>query len=194
MSTKESEKGFQVTDRRFWVEEPGAESSSGKPQKKYPSFVEELKARTEAAEKKLREKIEQLDQENSAFRSRLEKHVENRLASAKAEFIGDLLEVVDNLELAVDRAEHSADFQSLKEGIELILSLFLRKLRSAGVEPIESLEGDFDPNEAEAVSVVPVDHPEKDHKVVTVLQKGYRLGDKVLRPARVQVGQYSGSD
>jgi molecular chaperone GrpE len=194
MKKNEADRGFQVSDRRFWVEDEKASEEAPPPQQKYPSFVEELKARTEAAEQKLRERIEQLEQENKAFRSRLEKQVEIRVKSAITEFITELLDVVDNLELALEKSEeHSDSVVNLREGIDLTLNLFLRKLKAVGVEPINSLHQDFDPNESEAVGVVPIDDPRLDQKVVILLQKGYRLEDRVIRPAKVQVGQFSDS-
>jgi len=180
---------FQVSDKRFWVQDESIIDRANVPESKYPSFVEELKARTEAAEKKLRERIEQLDKENAAYRERLDRMVETRIDRIKAELLHEYLEVADNLERALEAAATADSFQALREGVSLNLGLLLTKLRGAGVEPIETLHAPFDPAHAEAVGVVPVDNPEQDGMVLEELQRGYRINDQVLRPARVRVGK-----
>jgi molecular chaperone GrpE (heat shock protein) len=190
-NTEDKPKGFQVTDRRFWVEDKAENQKVKQQSKKYPSFVEELKARTEAAEQKLREKIEQLESENIAFRTRIERQIETRVEVARTEIYSDILEIVDNLELAIEKTSRKSDIESLKTGVELILSLLLRKLQNADIQVINNLHQDFDPNESEAIGVIPVSDPELDQKIVSIVQRGYRLGDKVIRPAKVQVGSFS---
>ena len=181
---------IQVHDRRFWVEDESAEGKASIPTRKYPSLVEELKARTELAEQKLKEKIEQLDQENEAFRVRLSKDMDRRIEQEKLELFSNFLELIDNLERALKAAHQTLSFEVLKEGVQLNLDLFLRKLQSLGIEPMELLHQPFDPHEAEAVGVVAVDDPDLDQHVVEVVQRGFRWGEQVLRPARVRTGQY----
>jgi molecular chaperone GrpE len=186
----EEEKKLQVNDRRFWVQDESAEEKASVPDKQYPSLVEELKARTERAEQKLKEKIEQLDEENEAFRVRLSKDMDRRMEQEKLELFSDFLELIDNFERAVKAAQETLNFEALKEGVELNLELFLSKLKSLGIEPMELLNQPFDPHEAEAVGVVAVDDPDLDEHVVEVVQRGFRWGEQVLRPARVRTGQY----
>ncbi len=180
---------FQVSDRRFWAQDESIIDRANVPESKYPSFVEELKARTEAAEQKLRERLEQLDKENAAYRERLERLVETRVDRIKADLLHEYLEVADNLERALGAATSADAFEALKEGVSLNLGLLLTKLRAAGVEPVETLHAPFDPAHAEAVGVISVERPEQDGLVLEELQKGYRLKDQVLRPARVRVGK-----
>jgi len=187
MDPKETQ-GFQVDDRRFWVNDEGALDRAPIPEKKYPSFIEELKTRTELAEQRLKDKIKKLDEENEAFRERLARDTERRLEREKQKVLLSFLEVVDNLERALLA---SADLSSLKEGLRLSIDLFLGQLKAHGVEPIDPINEPFDPHQAEAVGVIAVDKPEMDHLVIDVLQKGYRLGDQLVRPARVRVGQYT---
>ncbi len=190
MSDDKEEPEVRVNDRRFWVQDESAEDNASMPTRKYPSLVEELKARTELAEQKLREKIEQLDQENEAFRLRLSKDMDRRMEQEKLELVSNFLELIDNLERALKAAHQTLSFEVLKEGVQLNLDLFLRKLQSLGIEPMELLHQPFDPHEAEAVGVVAVDDPDLDQYVVEVVQRGFRWGDQVLRPARVRTGQY----
>jgi molecular chaperone GrpE len=186
----EDEKKLQVNDRRFWVQDESAEEKASMPTRKYPSLVEELKARTELAEQKLREKIEELDQENEAFRVRLSKDMDRRMEQEKLELFSNFLELIDNLERALKAAHQNLSFEALEEGVQLNLELFLSKLKSLGIEPMELLHQPFDPHEAEAVGVVAVDDPNLDQHVVEIVQRGFRWGEQVLRPAQVRTGQY----
>jgi molecular chaperone GrpE len=181
---------FHVIDRRFWVENESKIETATIPEVKYPSFIEELKTRTEAAEQKLAEKIQQLDQENAAYRERIDRQLEKRVSQERADFIKSLLEVIDNFERALSAADEASSFEALRDGVRLNLNLLLMKFTAAGVAPIENLNQPFDPSEAEALSVQTVSDPELDNKVVEVVQKGYRLGDQLLRPAVVHVGRY----
>lgn len=185
---------FQVSDRRFWVDNEASIDEAPEPEPQYPSVVEELKARTEAAEEKLRERLEQLQEENASFRSRLNKNLDRRLEEEKAEFMKNLLEVVDNFERAIRAAEKTSSFEGLLDGVKMNLELLLKKFLDAGVSSIENLHQTFDPNEAEALGVVDVTDPEMDHKVVEVVQPGYRLGERIIRPAIVNVGRWKGSE
>lgn len=160
------------------------------PAKKYPAVVEELKARTELAEQKLKEKVKQIKEENEAFRVRLRKDLERRLEQEKLELFHNFLEIIDNFERALKAPEETSSLEGLREGVKLNLDLFLSKLRSLGIEPIDVLHQPFNPHEAEAVGVIPVDDPELDQHVAEVIQSGFRWGERVLRPARVRIGQY----
>ncbi len=190
MGKGKEESKIQVTDRRFWAQDESAEEKASIPNKKYPSLVEELKARTELAEQKLKEKVEKLHQENEAFRVRLSKDMDRRMEQEKLELFGNFLELIDNFERALKAAQETLSFEALKEGVQLNLELFLSKLKSLGIEPMELLHQPFDPHEAEAVGVVAVDDPDLDQHVVEVVQRGFRWGEQVLRPARVRTGQY----
>ena len=163
-----------MNDRRFWVLDESAEDKASMPTRKYPSLVEELKARTELAEQKLKEKIEKLDQENEAFRVRLSKDMDRRMEQEKLELFSNFLELIDNLERALKAAHQNPSFEALEEGVLLNLELFLSKLKSLGIEPMELLHQPFDPHEAEAVGVVAVDDPNLDQHVVEIVQRGFR--------------------
>ncbi len=183
---------FQVSDRRFWAHDEQAIDRAAPPPERLPSYIEQLKARTEAAEAKLEEKLAQLESENEAFRARLRRDMENRAQQQTLRAVEGLLEVVDNLERALEAAEAAGDSGALVEGVRLNLQLFLEKLKAAGIEPLELVGQAYDPHLAEAVGAIPVDDPKQDQTVVEVVQKGFSSGDQLLRPARVRVGQYGG--
>lgn len=189
MAEKKREERFQVTDRRSWLEDESVISQSEVPETRYPSYVEELKARTELAERKLKQRLERLESDNDALRKRLERTLEQRLDRFKMDLLLRFLEVADNLERALQAAESGSDLQELRQGVELNLRLFLDRLGEAGIEPIQVLNQPFDPHQAEAVGLVPVTDPELDQRVVEVVQRGYLYGGRLLRPAKARVGR-----
>ena len=190
----EEEPLIRVTDRRFWVQDESLEEKASEPDRKYPTIVEELKARTELAEQKLKEKLRQIDDENEAYRLRLKKELERQLNQEKLELFRNFLEVIDNFERALKAAEETSTPEDLREGVQLNLDLLLNKLKSIGIVPMEVLHQPFDPHDAEAMGTAPVDDPELDQHVTEVIQRGFRWGDQVLRPARVRIGQYQGGE
>jgi len=181
---------FQVSDRRFWVKDESAVESARIPETRYPSFIEELKGRTELAEKRLEERLEELDKEHEAFRSRMAREVERRVEREKVAFIKPFLEVLDNFERALESVQRQQPSDSLEAGVRLNLQLLRSKLQAAGIRPLELQGKPFDPHLAEASGMIAVDDPSLDQTVVEVLQEGYCLGEQLLRPARVRVGNY----
>lgn len=190
----EEEPQIRVVDRRFWAQEEALVEEASESDKKYPTVVEELKARTELAEQKLKEKLKQIDEENKAYRVRFRKDLERQLNQEKLELFRNFLEIIDNFERALKVAKETSTPENLREGVKLNLELLLSKLKSIGIEPIEVLHQPFNPHEAEAMGTVPVDDPELDHHVTEVIQGGFRWGDQILRPARVRIGQYQGGE
>lgn len=181
---------IQVTDRRFWVVDDKAIENASEPQRKLPSFVEHLQARTESAEQKLRERLQELERENEAYRSRQAREVERQLAKEKEGLLSRFLEVLDNLERTLQAVKAGGGLESLREGVALNLDLFRKQLQSEGVEELLVMHQEFDPHHSEAMGYVSVDDPGLDQKVVEILQPGYRIGETLLRAARVRIGQY----
>lgn len=197
------EGGVRVTDRRrVTLDDEGGEarereSADDAPSLK-PKHVEELEARTRAAEQKAQDvqsRFEQLraqlQRETDETRQRLNRAAEERVGREKAGFIASLLPVVDNLRRAIEAAEAGGETGSLLEGLRGTLSGFEGALASAGVEPVASVGERFDPELHEAVDTAEVE-PERDGEVTAEYSRGYRLGDQLIRPARVQVGRAQG--
>lgn len=181
---------IQVTDRRFWVVDEKAIENASEPQRKLPSFVEHLQARTESAEQKLKQRLQELERENEAYRSRQAREGERQLAKEKERLLSRFLEVLDNLERTLQAVEAGGGLETLREGVALNLDLFRKQLQSEGVEELQVLHQEFDPHHCEAMGYLPVDDPELDQKVVEVMQPGYRMDETLLTPARVRIGQY----
>ena len=176
------------------VDESAAEEPSLKPK-----YVEELEARTRAAEQKaldVQSRFEQvraeLQRETDEVRRRLNRNADERVAREKAAFLASLLPVVDNLRRALDAAEQGGTLESLLDGLRGTLSGFESALGAAGVEPVESVGRKFNPELHEAVDTTEVE-PERDGTVTAEYSRGYKIGMQLLRPARVQVGRASGS-
>jgi molecular chaperone GrpE len=155
-----------------------------------------LKAETErreAAEAKLvgvQSKFEEakanLEKETSDMRVRLMKTLEDRSRQSQINFLTTLLPVLDNLNLAVAASEEDPSVEHLRDGVVGTARSFERALIDVGVEPIASVGEAFDPELHEAVDMAPA---EEDGKILKEYSRGYRLGDRLLRPARVQVGR-----
>lgn len=186
------ERDVKIVDKRRFARllgfgpelEPGegaAPSSDAVEERQFPSYVEELRARAERAEAHARAEVE-------ATRARLERYYESQLASARADLAAGLLEVLDNLERALEAP--GASESPLFEGIAATRDIFLKKLADFGLEPVATLGAPFDPEIHEAIDQVAVDDPELDGRVVERYQTGFRLGDRLVRPARVRVGRH----
>ena len=104
----------------------------------------------------------------------------------------ELLPVLDDLERALEAAE-SHEEAKLEEGVKLVHRQLEQILEHEGLAPVKTA-GKFDPHVHEAVTTRPADHPAKDHTVGAVLQPGYRMGDALIRPARVIVSQWQGDE
>lgn len=151
--------------------------------------------RREAAEAKLvgvQAKFDEaksgLEKETAEMRARLMKTLEDRASQSKFNFLVTLLPVLDNLNLAVAASEADPSLDNLREGVRGTARSFEHALASVGVEPVLSTGTLFDPELHEAVDMVAVD-ADMDGKVVKEYSRGYRFGDRLLRPARVQVGK-----
>jgi molecular chaperone GrpE len=122
------------------------------------------------------------------YRKRAVRDQESLVARAHERLVKELLPVLDDLERALEAAEAHEEAK-LEEGVALVARSFADVLRKEGLEEV-STEGRFDPHVHEALLSQPSEADEGS--VIEVLQKGYRLGDRVIRPARVVIS--SGSD
>lgn len=196
---RDDEGEIRVTDRRRILlddDENPTNEQVETPNLK-PSYVEELEARTRAAEQKtievqsrFEELRKQLQNETDETRRRLNRAADDRAQREKADFIAGLLPVLDNLQRATDAAAAGSSAEVIAEGIRQTSSSFENALAAAGVEPIEAVGKAFDPELHEAVETVEV-APDEEGKVVAQHTRGYQVGGRLLRPARVKVGRYT---
>lgn len=183
---------FTVKDRRHWVHEEEGEALVAEPEERLPSYVEQLKQQAEAKDKQLREYIaayKSKTAETDETRVRLQKENENRLEQIKAGFFKKLIPIMDNFKRAIDSAQSSADYESLKQGIEMTYSQLLGTLKESGIETIPTSGRKFNPQTDEASMTEDTSDPEKDNEIVEELEPGYVFKDKLLKPAKVKVAK-----
>jgi molecular chaperone GrpE len=147
--------------------------------------LEERLAEVEAERDEYLDQLRRVAAEFENYRKRVARDQESQAARAHERLMKALLPVVDDLERAlVAAAEHEE--AKLHEGVELVARALHDALRREGLEEIET-DGRFDPHVHEALLTQPSEAEEGS--VIEVLQRGYRLGDRVLRPARVVVSE-----
>lgn len=163
--------------------------------------AENTEAATEEAEEldpltKAQQEIEELKTqllykaaEFENYRKRTLKERAELILNGGEKVISAILPVLDDMERAIANGAKTDDPQVLREGVELIYNKFVKTLEGQGVSKIETKDADFDTDLHEAVAMVPGMGDDKKGKVIDCLQEGYKLNDKVIRHAKVAVGQ-----
>lgn len=155
--------------------------------------VKKLRAKLKQCETDKMSSLEELQRAKADFlnaRKRLEEErVKDRERSLLAH-VEELLPLCDSFEMALADASFQEAPVNLQKGINGINSQLSSILKNYQVTPIGEVGVEFDPREYEAVENVPVEKKEEDHKVIKVIQRGYKLNDTVIRPARVAVGAF----
>ncbi len=130
-----------------------------------------------------------LSAEFDNFRKRTLKEKMDLVATGGEDVLKAVITVVDDFERALKAMATRTDIEAETEGVRLIYQKFLDILKAKGVAPIEALGARFDDNFHDAIARIPAPTPEQKGCVVDVVQTGYMIGDKVLRFARVVVGE-----
>jgi molecular chaperone GrpE len=182
----------KVVDRRRFTPE-------GEPREVLPEAVP---GEPDERDAKLREAEAQVDElrrayaaqveETKASRARMEREKQRVLELERAGVAEALLGAIDELERALAAAGTTAPgtpLAGLVDGVRLTLAGLSKRVAGLGAERLELVGTPFDPRLAEAVDLVPVADPSQDQVVVEEVQAGYRIGDRLLRPARVRVGR-----
>ena len=123
------------------------------------------------------------------YRKRTLKEKAELILNGGEKAVSAILPIIDDMERAIDNGAKTDDPTVLREGMELIYNKFVKALESLGVKEIETQNADFNTDVHEAVAMVPGMGDDKKGKVIDCLQKGYQLNDKVIRHAKVAVGQ-----
>ncbi|MBR5083557.1 MAG: nucleotide exchange factor GrpE [Prevotella sp.] len=123
------------------------------------------------------------------FRRRSIKEKAELILNGGEKVITKILPVIDDMERAIENGKKTEDVATLRDGMELIYKKFLKILEGEGVKTIETLDKDFNVDYHEAIAMVPGVEDEKKGKVIDCVQTGYTLNDKVIRYAKVAVGQ-----
>jgi molecular chaperone GrpE len=188
----ESDVPVKVVDRRWWARGEDAPGAS-QPGSLKPSYVEELERKIADAEKQAQEylgKYRQASQEFDDARARVRKELAKDAERSRREVLVSLLEVLDNLDRAIDAAKRGGKDAAdpLLQGVDMVRQQFLAKLEGFGVTRIATQGAMFDPLLHEAVTTVPGEAA-SDCRIAGVIANGYRIGDEVLRPALVAVAK-----
>lgn len=155
-----------------------------------PQAEENIHALLEDARSKADEhwnEVLRLRAEMDNLRKRTERDIDNARKYALEKFIESLLGVADSLDLGLKACKEATDLASLQQGTEMMHTQFFQTLERFGVKPIDPLGEPFNPQQHQAIAMQPAEG--ESNRVIQVLQKGYQLNDRVLRPALVIVSQ-----
>jgi molecular chaperone GrpE len=150
--------------------------------------------RARLAEDRLTEVLDayrKLKSENEGFRDRITRNLERRFDQRRERLLLRFIEILDNLDRALEAAELSYAGNPLIEGLILVRTQLLQALKEEGLERIPVVGLVYDPSVGEAVETRAVDDADQHHVVIKDLQRGYRLNGRVVRAAKVVVGEFS---
>lgn len=153
---------------------------------------EKINIEVDELEKRLMEmndKYLRLSAEFDNYRKRTLKEKMELTKAAGEQLLMNILPVVDNFERAMQSMETATDVDALRAGVDLIYTNFKDFLGKNGIKEIETVGADFNTDVHEAVTLVPAPTPDMKGKVIDCIQKGYYLNDKVIRFAKVVVGE-----
>jgi molecular chaperone GrpE len=189
---EKQEPTVRVVDRRWWArtEEQRAEDDAASTK---PSYVEELERRVAEHAAQLqafsadhRRALEEFEQ----ARVRMRRDVAREVERGKRAVLAELLEVMDNLDRAIAASGAHGGSDALVRGVELVRDQFAAKLAGFGATRIAALGQPFDAARHEAIATAPVANASQHGQVVSVVKEGYAIGDDLLRPASVVVGDF----
>lgn len=196
MGNKEDiEKNIEINDENVdknVVSEENTENASAKADNSAdemtaePTIEEQLKAAKKEVEQ-YKDKYLRAVAEFDNYRKRTLKEKAELLLNGSEKAVCAFLPILDDFERAI--ADKTEDVNAIKEGMQIIFNKFNKTLESLGVKKIETEGKDFDVNFHEAVAMVPGMGDDKKGKVIDCVQTGYQLNDKVIRHAKVAVGQ-----
>lgn len=167
-------------------EEKSAEQET--PQSEEEKLADELKKANETIVEQ-KDKYLRLSAEFDNYRKRTMKEKAELILNGGEKSLTSILPVVDDLERALKNMETATDVQAVKEGVELIYNKFMTVLGQNGVKVIETQDQPLNTDFHEAIAVIPAPEEGKKGKILDCVQTGYTLNDKVIRHAKVVVGE-----
>lgn len=173
------------------TQQDGQPQANAQPTEPRDAELERLQGELAAKDKKLDEVLRAFaaaKNEYAEFRTRLQRERDRLIDLEKGRVALAFLEAADELDRALKAA--GDDASPLTQGVRLTREAMGRKMAEMGIEPMQLLGKPFDPNASEAVDLVQVDDPAREGTVVDEVLRGYRLGERILRPARVRVGKH----
>lgn len=187
---KETEKELNSQEAENLVDESSKEENTDReaPLTREEELEKQLEAANETIEDQ-KDKYLRLSAEFDNYRKRTVKEKAELILNGGEKSLNSILPVVDDLERALQMMEKATDVEAVKEGVELIYNKFLAVLGQNGVKVIETKDKPLDTDYHEAIAVIPAPSEEQKGKILDCVQTGYTLNDKVLRHAKVVVGE-----
>lgn len=196
MSSKEKEtnnqedlqENLQADDNKEMNEPETEQQENQTPQSEEEKLAEELKKANEIIEEQ-KDKYLRLSAEFDNYRKRTMKEKAELILNGGEKSISSILPIVDDFERALKNMETATDVAAVREGVEIIYHKFISTLGQNGVKAIETTDKPLDTDFHEAVAVIPAPSEELKGKIIECIQTGYTLNDKVIRHAKVVVGE-----
>ncbi|MDE6086651.1 MAG: nucleotide exchange factor GrpE [Muribaculaceae bacterium] len=205
MNDNTFDKNFNTSedDVKNFAAEEGVNIEDTVPENMIDEMVEDTTGDSLSEEESLKDQLDKAIKANESmkkdymflmaefdnFRKRTLKEKSEILKNAAESTLKGLLPIVDDFERGLDAIKDSSDVESVKAGMELIYNKLIKYLSSNGVKAIESTGNNFDADLHEAIAMVPAPDESKKGQVIDTVEKGYTLNDKVIRHAKVVVGQ-----
>lgn len=136
-----------------------------------------------------KDKYIRLYSEFENYRKRTAKEKIDIITNASENLLKEILPVIDDFERAIVNNEKVSEAKTIKEGFELIHNKLYKTLTNQGLKPMDAIEKNFDPDIHEAITKIPAPKNKLKGKVIDVVEKGYTINDKVIRFAKVVVGE-----
>ena len=192
----ETEFTEQPEDTELNAENSNVEEPEATPEEETAEQAEEAAAEDKDPLEAAQEEIAQLKEqmlykaaEFDNYRKRTIKEKAELLLNGAEKTVVAILPVIDDMERAIAEGKKTDDPEVIREGMELIFQKFIKVLEGLGVKAIDTTDKDFDVDMHEAIAMVPGMGDDKKGKVIDCVQTGYTLNDKVIRHAKVAVGQ-----
>ena len=185
---KEEELNVEETHNPAEVQPQNEQAEGTAPLTHEEELEKELEKAQEALEEQ-KDKYLRLSAEFDNYRKRTLKEKAELILNGGEKSLGSILPVVDDFERAIKTMETATDVNAVKEGVELIYNKFMAVLAQNGVKVIETKDQPLDTDFHEAIAVIPAPSEAQKGKILDCVQTGYTLNDKVLRHAKVVVGE-----
>ena len=185
---KEEERNVEETQNPAEDQPQNEQTEESAPLTHEEELEKELEKAQEALEEQ-KDKYLRLSAEFDNYRKRTLKEKAELILNGGEKSLGSILPVVDDFERAIKTMETATDVNAVKEGVELIYNKFMAVLAQNGVKVIETKDQPLDTDFHEAIAVIPAPSEAQKGKILDCVQTGYTLNDKVLRHAKVVVGE-----
>ena len=185
INMEEEEQNAAASEETENVESSEASENSENPENVEVDPIEKAQAEIEELKDKYLRSVAEFDN----YRKRTLKEKAELILNGGEKAVSAILPIIDDMERAIENGNKTDDPAVLREGMELIYNKMMKALEGLGVKKIETDGADFNTDIHEAVAMVPGMGDDKKGKVIDCLQAGYQLNDKVIRHAKVAVGQ-----